>query len=45
MNSVGQSKSNYSAPRLVVYGDMAKLTASGTSSTGEGKGGGNVKKP
>jgi hypothetical protein len=45
MNSVVKSDSKYSAPKLVVYGDMAKLTASGNSGTGEGKGGGNAKKP
>jgi hypothetical protein len=45
MPSDSTSGSKYSAPTLVIYGDMAKLTASGTSQTGEGKGGGNTKKP
>lgn len=35
----------YRAPTLTVFGAAIHLTASGTSQTGEGKGGGNSKKP
>ena len=34
----------YQAPKLTVFGEAIHLTASGTSTTGEGKGGGNVKR-
>jgi len=35
----------YRAPTLTIFGAAIHLTASGTSQTGEGKGGGNSKKP
>ena len=38
------SGQKYQAPKLTVFGEAIHLTASGTSSTGEGKGGGNVKR-
>lgn len=34
----------YHAPKLTIFGAAIHLTASGTSATGEGKGGGNTKK-
>jgi hypothetical protein len=38
---MGNSESKaYSAPKLVVYGDMVKFTASGTGAQTEGTGGG-----
>ena len=42
MSSVSKVSRPYSAPKLVRYGDMAKLTASGTASGTES--GGNGKK-
>ena len=33
----------YQAPKLTIFGAAIHLTASGTSKTGEGKGGGNTK--
>jgi hypothetical protein len=38
MTSGSKSGLKYSAPKLVVYGDMAKLTASGIGSLTENKG-------
>jgi hypothetical protein len=37
--------SKYSAPKLVIYGDMAKLTASGAGSMTENNPGQTGKKP
>lgn len=42
-DEAGQNE--YQPPKLTVYGRAVHLTASGTSSTGEGMGGGNSKKP
>lgn len=38
MTSDPKSGSTYSAPKLFIYGDMAKLTASGSGSMNEVKG-------
>ena len=35
MTSDAKSGSKYSAPKLVIYGDMAKLTAGGVGSPSE----------
>lgn len=35
MKSKAKGDSKYSAPKLVIYGDMAKLTASGAGSKTE----------
>jgi len=43
---MGSSKSKaYSAPKLVVYGEMVKFTASGTGADTEQGGGPGTKKP
>lgn len=42
-NRMGREKSPYSAPTLVTYGGLSKLTAGGTSGTGENPGMPNVK--
>lgn len=42
MTNVSKVKRPYSPPKLIRYGDMAKLTASGTASGNES--GGNGKK-
>jgi hypothetical protein len=39
-----KSGSTYTAPRLITYGDMAKLTATGLASGMEGTGSGNKNK-
>jgi len=35
MKSEAKGESNYSVPKLIIYGDMAKLTASGAGSLTE----------
>jgi hypothetical protein len=45
MSSNRKSDSKYSAPKLVVYGDMASLTASGVGSKTETPSGMTGKKP
>ena len=35
MKSVAKSESKYSAPKLIQYGDMVKLTASGSAGNAE----------
>lgn len=43
-SAASAGRQQYRAPKLTVFGAATHLTASGTSASGEGKGGGNDKK-